>query len=70
MREVARLQIKTARDVSVLTTALEELVERSEDQLRWLRTTHADAEGCIEEYEKNIASAKGLLAQVDKLLEK
>lgn len=54
MREVARLQIKTAREVSVLTTALEELVERSEDQLRWLHTTHADAEVCIEEYEKKI----------------
>lgn len=66
---MATIEIKTERDVSVLTTALEELIERSEDQLRWLHTTHADAEVCIEEYEKNIEAAKGMLAQMDKLLE-
>lgn len=67
---MATIEIKTERDVSVLTTALEELVERSEEQLRWLKTTHIDAEVCIEEYEQNIEAAKGLLAQVDKLPEK
>lgn len=67
---MATIEIKTERDVMVLTIALKEAVERMSDQLRWLKTTHADAEVCIEDYEQNIEAAKGLLAQVDRLLEK
>lgn len=69
MREV-ELKIKTELEVIVLTIALEETVAQCNRQVRWLKNSHSEDTDTIEDYASKAKAAKGLLAQVDKLLEK
>lgn len=58
------LKITTEREVMVLTIALQEAFARFSDQARWLRNSHLDAVGCIEDYENEAQTAKALLEEV------
>ena len=60
------IKITTEREVMVLTIALKEAAARFSDQVRWLRNSHPEAVGNIEDYEDNVQAAKALLEQVDK----